>query len=212
VHSKQKLQLIIALVKFHAEAKNMALLKLHRDIEEENGDPLVQFLQWITVNYELSKRQKMVLLQKAVENKKFDWKSNPADKIELAIRKAQLTVGEITENQFLSNLMKEILRNNMPSAYYLKIAGMNIAVLLQKIPEIWKECGCHEPTFQYRKQRCMRNNHDKHRGHHAHVTKKKIRHRERLCYCCRQTGHLVKDCSRNKTMNTSNPRMTGNSI
>jgi len=28
----------------------------------------------------------------------------------------------------------------------------------------------------------------------------------------RQTGHLVKDCSRNKTRNTSNPRMTGNTI
>jgi len=42
----------------------MALLKLHRTIEEENGHPLVQFFQWITVNYEMSKRQKMVLLQK----------------------------------------------------------------------------------------------------------------------------------------------------
>ena len=68
----------------------------------------------------------MILLQKAIENKNFDWKSNPADEIELAIREAQLTVGEITKNQFLSNPMKKILRNNMPSAYYLKIAGMNI--------------------------------------------------------------------------------------
>jgi len=149
VHSKQKLQLIIALMKFHAEAKRMALLKLHRAIEEEeNGDPLEQFFQWITVNYEMSKRQKMILLQKAIENNKFDWQSNPADEIELAIREAQLTVGEITENQFLSNLMKEILRNCMPSAYYLKIVGMNIAEMLQKIPEIWKEYGSHEITFQ----------------------------------------------------------------
>jgi len=30
-------------MKFHEEAKNMALLKLHRAIEEETGDPLVQF-------------------------------------------------------------------------------------------------------------------------------------------------------------------------
>jgi len=64
VHSEQKLQLIIAHMKFHVEAKKMALLKLHRTIEEENGHPLVQFFQWITVNYEMSKRQKMVLLQK----------------------------------------------------------------------------------------------------------------------------------------------------
>jgi len=154
----------------------------------------------------------MVLLQKAIENEKFDWKSNPADEIELAILEDQLTVGETTENQFLSNLMKEILRNNMPVAYYLKIAGMNIAEMLQKIPEIWKECGSHETTFQNRKQRCMKSNYDKQHGHPAHVTKKKARHRERLCYCCRQAGHLAKNCSRNKTMNTSNPRMTGNSI
>jgi len=45
VHSKQKLQLIIALMKFHIEAKNMALLKLRRAIEEENYGPLKQFFQ-----------------------------------------------------------------------------------------------------------------------------------------------------------------------
>ena len=130
VHSKQKLQLIITLMKFHVEAKKMALIKLHRAIEEKDCDPLIQFFQWITTNYKMSKRQKMILLQKAIENKKLDWKSNPADEIESAIQEAQLTVGEITENQFLSNPMKEILRNNMPRAYYLKIAGMNIAEIL----------------------------------------------------------------------------------
>ena len=130
VHSKQKLQLIITLMKFHVEAKKMALIKLHRAIEEKDCDPLIQFFQWITTNYKMSKRQKMILLQKAIENKTLDWKSNPADKIESAIQEAQLTVGEITENQFLSNPMKEILRNNMPRAYYLKIAGMNIAEIL----------------------------------------------------------------------------------
>jgi len=97
----------------------------------------------------MSKRQKMTLLQKAMENKKLDWKSNPADEIESAIQEAQLTVSEITENQFLSNLMNEILRKNMPREYYVKIAGMNIAEMLQNIPDIWKECGSSGITFQY---------------------------------------------------------------
>jgi len=125
-------------MKFHVEAKKMALIKLHRAIEEEDCDPLIQFFQWITISYKVSKRQKMILLQKATENKKIDWKSNPADEIQSAIQEAQLTVSELTENQFLSNLMKGILRNNMPRAYYVKIAEMNIAEMLQKIPEIWK--------------------------------------------------------------------------
>ena len=100
--------------------------------------------------------------------------------------------------------MKEILRNCMPSAYYLKIAGMNIAEMLQKLPEIWKECGSHEITFQSRKHRCMRYNYDKHHGYHAQVTKKKTRYQVRLCYCCQQKGHLAKDCSWNKTIKPSN--------
>jgi len=204
VHSKQTLQLIIALMKFHMEAKNMALVKLHRAIEEENYDPLEQFFPWITLNYELSKRLKMLLLQKAIESKKLDWKSNPADKIEVAIQEAQLTIREITKNQFLSNLKKEILRHHMPSAYYVKVVGMNIKEMLQKIPEIWNECGSHEITFPYRKQRCMRNNYAKHHGHHAPVIKKKIRYHVRLCYCCRQKGHLAKDCIWNKNINQSN--------
>ena len=51
VHSKQKLQLIITLMKVHihesphVEAKNMALIKLHRAIEEEDCDTLIQFFQ-----------------------------------------------------------------------------------------------------------------------------------------------------------------------
>jgi len=39
-----KLQLIIALMKFHAEAKEIALLKIHRPIEED-CDPLVQLFR-----------------------------------------------------------------------------------------------------------------------------------------------------------------------
>jgi len=132
VHPKQKLQLIIILMKFHVEAKKMALIKLHRAIEEEDCDPLIQFFQWITINYKLSERQKMILLQKAIENKKLDWKSNPAAKIEAAIQESQLSVDEVTEDQFLSNLIKDILRNKMPKAYYVKIAEMNIAEMLRK--------------------------------------------------------------------------------
>jgi len=190
-------------MKFHVEAKKMAPIKLHRAIEEEDCDPLIQFFQWITINYKLSKRQKMTLLQKAIENKKLDWESNPADEIEAAIHEAQLTIGELTENQFLSNLMKDILRNNMPRAYFVKIAEMNIVEMLQKIPEIWKECGSPGTAFQYKQHRYMRDKHDKYHGYYAHVTKKKVRHRERLCYCCRQTGHQTKDCSWNKSTKTS---------
>jgi len=50
------MQLIVALMKFHAEAKKMASLKLHRAIEGD-CDPLVQFFQWITVNYEIKKTE-----------------------------------------------------------------------------------------------------------------------------------------------------------
>jgi len=63
-----------------------------------------------------------------------------ADVIDLATREAQskvqLTVSEITEKQFLSPLVKEILRSHMPSASYLKNVEMNIAEMLQKILEI----------------------------------------------------------------------------
>jgi len=41
VHSKQKLQPIIIPMKFHIEAKKMALIKLHRAIAEEDCDPLI---------------------------------------------------------------------------------------------------------------------------------------------------------------------------
>ena len=89
----------------------------------------------------MSERQKTTLLLKAIENKKLDWKDNPAAETETAIQEAQLTADEVTKKQFISNLVKDILRNKMPTAYYVKIAEMNIAEMLQKILEIWKECG-----------------------------------------------------------------------
>ena len=138
--------MIISLMKSHAEVKQMVLTKLQRSIEVENYDPLEQFFQWISMVYGLSQRQKMALLQKIIENRSFDWQSNPADELELAIREAQLTITEINENQFLSNIVKETLRNSMPNDYYLKIADMEVFEMLQKIPEIWKECGLHEST------------------------------------------------------------------
>ena len=88
----------------------------------------------------------MALLQNAIEYRSFDWQSNIADELELAIREAQLTITEITENQFLSNIVKETLRNSMLNVCYLTIADMKVFEMLQKIPEIWKECCLHEST------------------------------------------------------------------
>jgi len=209
VYPKQKLQLIITLMKYHVEAKTLAVIKLHRAIEEEDCDPLIQFFQWITINYKLSERRKTILLQKAIENKKLYWKSNPAAEIEAAIQEAQLTVDEVTKNLFVSNLIKDILRNKMPKAYYVKIAEMNIAEMLRKILDIWKECGSLGTSFQYKKHRYMRDKYAQYYGFHAHNIKKKVRHRVRLCYCCRQTGHQAKGCSWNTSTNTSKQRMTG---
>jgi len=70
--------------------------------------------------------------------------------------------------------MKETLRNKMPRTYYVKIAGMNIAEMLQNIPEIWKECGSSGITFQYKKQRYMKDKYDKYHG-----------------YCCNLSGGVA---------------------
>jgi len=209
VHPKQKLQLIITFMKYHVEAEKMALIKLHRVIEEKECDPLIQFFQWIAINYKLSERQKTMLIQKAIENKKLNWKDNPATEIEAAIQEVQLTVDEVTKNRFISNLVKEILRNKMPTAYYVQIAEMNIAEMLQKIPEIWKECGFPGTKFQYKKHRAMRDKRAKYHAFHAHDIKKKVRHRVRLCYCCRQAGHQAKNRSWNTSTKTSKRRITG---
>jgi len=36
-------------MKFHVEAKKIALIKFHRATEEEDCDPLTQFFQWIVL-------------------------------------------------------------------------------------------------------------------------------------------------------------------
>jgi len=87
-------------------------------------------------------------------------------------QEAQLTVDEVTKNQFVSNLIKDILRNKMPKAYYVKIAEMNIAETLQKIREIWIECGSLGTTLQYKKHGYTRDKYAQYHGFHAHDTKK----------------------------------------
>jgi len=65
----------------------------------------------------LSDRQKTILLQNAIDKIKLKWKNTPAAEIEAAIQRAQVTVDEVSKNQFISCLGQEILRNKMPTAY-----------------------------------------------------------------------------------------------
>jgi len=74
---------------------------------------------------------------------------------------------------------------------------------------IWKECSSRGTTFQYRRNENIKDKHVKYHGIHTHDIRKKVRHRVRLCYCCRQTGHQAKNCLRNTSTKTSKRKLTG---
>ena len=95
----------------------------------------------------------------------------------------------------------------MPTAYYVPIADMNIVEMLQKRPEIWKECGSCGTTFLYKRNGNMKNKLAKYHGLHTHDIRKKVRRGRRFCYCCRQTGHQAKNCLRNTNTTTSKRKM-----
>jgi len=138
VNSKHKLQTSVSLMQSHVDAKHIALSKLQQAIDDDKQDPLEQSFQWISINYGLRQGRKTKQLQKSLENRDFSWKHNPADELDSSLREAQMPIQEITENRFLTNILKEHLRKTMPPAYYIQVAGMTISEMIQRIPEMWK--------------------------------------------------------------------------
>jgi len=110
VNSKQQLQTIASVMQSYVDAKHMALSKLQQAIDDDKQDPFEQLFQWISINYRLRQGRKIKQLQKSLENHDFNWKFNPADELDSALRKAQMSIKEITENRFLTNIQGDSKR------------------------------------------------------------------------------------------------------
>jgi len=54
------------------------------------------------------------------------------------LREAQIAVKEITEDRYLSNILKECLKEKMPVPHYLKISEMTISEMLQNTSSVEK--------------------------------------------------------------------------
>jgi len=67
----------------------------------------------------------------------FDWKINPAIKLQKAVEQAQFTLHKIWENEILLKTIQEVLKHKL-NLYYPIIADIPLADIFTKLSELWE--------------------------------------------------------------------------
>ena len=91
---------------------------------------LSTFFEWMRSKYQLSPRQKRAIFARKLREMKWNWRTNPADKISSIISEVQSTRDEVTTQPALREELEAALASKMDISLQLKIT--------QQPPQEWK--------------------------------------------------------------------------
>ena len=97
---------------------------------DKEKDVLPVFFNWIKKKYQLSPRKKREIFARKLREMKWDWRSNPTDKIANILTQVQLTWKEVENQPALREELEAVLGSNLRVSLQLEIT--------QKPPEEWK--------------------------------------------------------------------------
>ena len=127
------LQALIPHLKGHSEVAAQATNILVQAAGEtyEEKDVLSVFFSWIKKKYQWSPRKKREMFAKKLQEIKWNWRSNPVDKITHILAQVQLTWGELENQPALREELEAALGSNLNVSLQLEI--------IQRPPEEWKQ-------------------------------------------------------------------------
>ena len=96
------------------------------------------FFDWIRSKYQLNPRQKRAIFARKLREMKWNWRTNPADKISSIISEVQLTWDEVRTQPALREELEAALASKVDISLQLKITQQPPQEWKRVITEIWE--------------------------------------------------------------------------
>jgi len=127
------LQALIPQLTTHSEvaAQATSLLVQAAGKPYKEREALATFFNWIRSKYQLSPRKKREIFSRKIREMRWDWRSNPADKITSILTEIQLTWEEVVN--------QPALREELEAAFASKLNITLQLEITQRSPEEWKQ-------------------------------------------------------------------------
>jgi len=112
-------------------AKAMNILVQAAGNPERQRSVLREFFQWIKTKYQLTPRQRRAQFARRLKEMRWDWRTNPADKLTSIMDEVQLTWDRVIAEPALREELEAAIGNKLDISLQLKIT--------QKQPELWRQ-------------------------------------------------------------------------
>jgi len=105
---------------------------------DQERKTLSNFFNWIRSTYKLSLREKRGIFARKIREMRWDWKSNPVDKITVILAETQLTWEEVVNQPALREELEAAMASKLNITLKLEITQRSPAEWKQAITEIWE--------------------------------------------------------------------------
>ena len=119
-------------------AKAMNILVQAAGNPRRQKDVLKEFLQWVRTKYQLTPRQRRAKFAQRLREMRWEWKTNPADKLTSIMDEVQLTWDQVVAEPALREELEAAIGNKLDISLQLKITQKQPELWRQAITDIWK--------------------------------------------------------------------------
>jgi len=119
-------------------AKATSLLVQAAGKPDQERKTLSDFFNWIRSTYKLSPRKKRGIFARKIREMRWDWKSNPVDKITGILAETQLTWEDVMNQPALREELEAVMASKLNITLKLEITQRSPEEWKQAITEIWE--------------------------------------------------------------------------
>ena len=198
---KAMLQVIWRKMEQHVDAfAQVKILLVHAaQWPDQYPDPLEKFYEWLLERYKYTTRQQLIKLSGLLENMRWSWETNPADKILAILHEVNMTWEDMVNNDAARDDFKAMLASKTTLSSYRMLCQKPVKEWYQEITKIWKSSKKGKPVktinnVKSSKQTRLRHGPRDDDGNKK-VTVLNVEAKSgKTCPRCRKGTHLVRNC------------------
>jgi len=188
---KAMLQVICRKLEQHADAfAQVKILLVHAaQWPDQYPDPLEEFYKWLLGRYKYTTRQQLIKLNGLLENMRWSWETNPADKILAILHEVNLTWEDVVSNDAARDDFKAIIASKMTPSLYMMLCQKPVNEWYAEITKIWESMRINKTI----EENAMANLTKIKNLDTSEETIKRNK-RNKICFKCGLKGHIAHNC------------------